>query len=324
MAVIKQIQVDGVNNDIDAKYWEGHRFSEIKNIAMSMSWSKEQYQSSSAPSTEDLAKIPGGVIVHYNNGSLQATGTLTVGDTNLIYLIYSPFEGGGSDNYVEYIYVGSGWEIIGHTGDIDLSNYVQKGTYTTNANSVPTQTGSAGEQTATGSVSVSYKKADSETGTEAAHTHTVNVSSATLNYISGLGATPCSSNGDHSHTVASHEHGANVSVVGFTAAVTGLMGAPTVSQDGVLSWTLYSANKSVSAAGAPSAATLTTSTVGAHTHTIGLSSASITYVTGATVSPAGSHSHTIGNSDASATGSVSVPISAHTHSIATHTHSITL
>ena len=78
------------------------------------------------------------------------------------------------------------------------------------------------------------------------------------------------------------------------------MSAPTVSTDGVLSWTTVSAASQDALSFTAPSLTFTSATVtgnaGAHSHTIGKSTKSFNYATGAvsSVSSAGGHSHTIG------------------------------
>lgn len=89
------------------------------------------------------------------------------------------------------------WEYIGCT-TADLSNYVQKGTYTTQAASGNTGQGGAAtvtastapSYTASGTATVTYDKATSiDNHIIAAHSHTVNSTKETITYVSGLKAT---------------------------------------------------------------------------------------------------------------------------------------
>lgn len=111
------------------------------------------------------------------------------------------------------------WEQIGST-TVDLSNYVQKGTYTTQGASGNTGAGgaatittsSSGSQSAVGTATITYDKATSiDSHSIAAHSHTVNPTKETLTYISGVKQT-----GGTTNVVTSV--GAN----GTVSAVTGI------------------------------------------------------------------------------------------------------
>lgn len=110
---------------------------------------------------------------------------------------------GENNNYDEYVIQRNGtegsytyrWEKIGST-EVDLSNYVQKGTYTTAAASGNTGAGGAdtisvsitGEY-ATGSTVINYDKVSSISDhTIAAHSHTVNKTTASITFVTGVGA----------------------------------------------------------------------------------------------------------------------------------------
>ena len=155
----------------------------------------------------------------------------------------------------------------------------------------------------------------SATGEVADHTHTVSLATDSVTYVSDVDE----STGD----VAAHTHTLDASKVtdwnagsaslssknfGFSASTSNIMSAPTVSTDGVLSWTtVNAASQDVLSFTAPSL-TFTAGTItagGAHSHTIGKATKSFNYATGAVtnVSSAGGHSHSI---DAATTSQLDV------------------
>jgi len=150
---------------------------------ISVVWTATQYAATTAPSAADLAKVPSGVTVHYKSGESSATGTLTASAStkNTLYLVYE------KNSFYEYAttYNGSayGWEKIGST-DIDLSNYALKGTYTSSTPSTNV-TGSGGDQTASGTATVTYKKSATATGSAGggtANSNTGNASGGTVDF----------------------------------------------------------------------------------------------------------------------------------------------
>lgn len=187
MPDIKKIQIGGIEYDIDALKLNGHTWAEIEamvgtGFTIETPWLKSDYESTSAPSTAKKATVPA-ITIYYNNGQSSTTGTLSAADNESkkhLYLIYHSHED-GNDNYDEYVSTGSGvnarWEKIGNT-DIDLSNYQQIGkTLTTTAPSTNSTssaggqtvtTTAAGEQTALGSATITYDKADNATGSAGA------------------------------------------------------------------------------------------------------------------------------------------------------------
>lgn len=149
-----------------------------------------------------------------------------------LYLV--PHSHASGDTKDEYITIRSGaegaytyaWEKIGST-DIDLSNYVTKGNYTTadggegatgSAGAATITSGPAGEQTATGDVSITYKKSAAATGNGGAAT--VDFTKASF---AGTAAT-ISMSADYtpegsitgSQSVAAHSHTVNLASTGKT------------------------------------------------------------------------------------------------------------
>ncbi len=127
--------------------------------------------------------------------TLYIGNELDGGSEGTIYPVVSGYE--SELGSVLGISLGYSWEQIGSTA-VDLSNYVQKGTYGTQAASGNTgeagaatiTTSSSGSQSAVGTATITYDKATSiDSHTIAAHSHTVNVSKETLTYISGVKAT---------------------------------------------------------------------------------------------------------------------------------------
>ena len=169
----------------------------------------------------------------------------------------------------------------------------------------------------------------SATGEVEGHTHTVSLTTASATYVSDVDA----STGEavaHTHTItASKVTGWNEGSTslseknfGFSASTSDIMSAPTVSTDGVLSWTtVNAASQDVLSFTAPSLiytdGTITAG--GAHSHTIGKATNSLTYASAVkNVSTAGGHSHSIGaptTASLSVVTGVSVTGSAGSHTI---------
>lgn len=147
----------------------------------------------------------------------------------------------------------------------------------------------------------------SETGAVGGHTHTVSLTTASATYVSDVDANT-GSEAAHTHSIDAskvtgwNEGSASLSSknFGFSANTSNIMSAPTVSTDGVLSWTtVNAASQDVLSFTAPSltyTAVAATEEAGKHSHTIGKATNSLTYATGAVsdVSTAGGHSHSIG------------------------------
>lgn len=146
----------------------------------------------------------------------------------------------------------------------------------------------------------------SSTGEVSGHTHTVSLATDSVTYVSDVDAST-GSEAAHAHSIDASkvtgwdEGSASLSSknFGFSANTSNIMSAPTVSTDGVLSWTtVNAASQDVLSFTAPSL-TFTSATVtgnaGAHSHTIGKATSSFTYATGVvtSVSTEGKHSHTI-------------------------------
>lgn len=139
---IKQINIGGVTYDINAPYFDGHSWDEVTALA------------EAGFEIEIVTSLP----------TISADNYQTYRN-KLLFIADESAEAGTYLEYVAYKTSGEtptyGLEKIGST-KTDLSNYVQKGTYTTAAASG--NTGNGGAQTATGTASVTYKKSATTTG----------------------------------------------------------------------------------------------------------------------------------------------------------------
>ena len=169
----------------------------------------------------------------------------------------------------------------------------------------------------------------SATGEVSGHTHTVSLTTASATYVSDVDAST-GNEAAHAHSIDAskvtgwNEGSASLSSknFGFSSSTSDIMSAPTVSTDGVLSWTtVNAASQDVLSFTAPSL-TYTDGTItagGAHSHTIGKATNSLTYASAVkSVSSAGGHSHTIGaptTASLSVVTGVSVTGSAGSHTI---------
>lgn len=264
---IKQIQIGTIPYDIDALRIDNHSWQDIVDLVsagftIEAPWIKSDYESTTAPTAEKLATVPA-VNIQYRGLTptpVTTTGTLaaSVEETKKhIYLVYHPHES-GDDNYDEYVSVGTAanahWEKIGNT-DIDLSGYQQVGktltTSTPSSNTTSTAptatytTTQGGAQSALGTATISYQKANAATGetnsgtsadTGLAGAATVNGSSfsftGTTATITVAGPVSGTTVGDHeaqtltisgSQEIAAHSHTVNISQ-STVAAITEING----------------------------------------------------------------------------------------------------
>ena len=97
-------------------------------VPMTIVWSKEDYESSTAPDADILAEVPAGVEVKYDNGNQTATGTMAIGDAQHIYMVYNP-SGSSMSSYSKYIYLDNAWEILGGGGGAPAGDYATKAEY---------------------------------------------------------------------------------------------------------------------------------------------------------------------------------------------------
>lgn len=262
---LKQIKVGDTNYDLaayaiqnpsvanDYKTWTDIVNLVSTGFGITVGWSKENYALTAIPSTL-LATVPA-VTVYYKNGAASTTGELSAASaaTNKIYIIYHPH--GTDDGYDEYISTGSAWEKIGNT-DVDLSDYAKK----TEAAKPGTYTtgGSSASTTAAGGKTYTSSSSGSQTAT----------GSATVTYKQSAAATGASGAGDYD-TDSTTINGSSFGFSGNAATI------------------------SVSTDYTPAGTIGGSASISAHSHTINLTKATVTYVTGATLSSAGAHTHTI-------------------------------
>lgn len=406
---IKQIKIGDVTYDINAVKLEGHSYQDIIDLVsagftIEVPWTSDMAKQTTAPSAAQLAKIPEGVNVTSAGGS--GVGTLeanAAGANKHLYLVYHNHSTG--DTFDEYVSTGSVWEKIGNT-DIDLSNYVTYGKkYTTGAASG--NTGSAGGatvttseaavQTASGSATITYQKADATTGSAGGQTikPTFTGTAATITLSGNVSGTAVA---DHEYTpggtisgsqaIGAHSHTINVATPTTASFVTGVSGSGTatavtgittttetamtgavVSTDGVLSFTgqsfVQTAKASTTAAvltgvkatGTAKAVTaigaITSSSAGGvtvdftkatftgtaatitHAVTQGKATVSGSYTPKGAISDVviAAHTHSIGSASTTVTGTASVTVAKHSHTVTianhvhslnNHTHSVTL
>lgn len=406
---IKQIKIGEVTYDINAVKLEGHSYQDIIDLVsagftVEVPWTSDMAKQTTAPSAAQLAKIPEGVSVTSAGGSgvgtLKATAT---GANKHLYLIYHNH--GAGDTFDEYVSTGPAWEKIGNT-DIDLSNYVTYGKkYTTGAASGNTGSGGGATvttsevaaQTASGSATITYQKANATTGSAGGQTITPTFTgtAATITLSGNVSGTAVA---DHEYTpegtisgsqaIAAHSHTINVATPtkaafvtgvganGTASAVTGIttttadaMTGAVVSADGVLSFTgqsfIQTATASstatvltgVKATGTAQAVTalgaITSGSAGGvtvdftkaaftgtaatitHAVTQGKATVSGSYTPKGAISDVviAAHTHSIGSASATVTGTASVTVAKHSHSVTianhvhslnNHTHSVTL
>ena len=97
-------------------------------VSFNVVWTAADYASSTAPGSAKLATIPKDVVVYYNSGASNATGTMLASSDTVgkFYLIYSKTQTGDLDVFDEYVTVGENpysWEKIGDT-QVILTNVV--------------------------------------------------------------------------------------------------------------------------------------------------------------------------------------------------------
>lgn len=254
-------------------------------------------------------------------------------------------EQAAAGTYIEYVISDLGgsyaWEQIGST-QVDLSNKVDKGTYTTsaagggNTSEAPTATyttSSAPSYTATGEAVVNVPtltlgKADfdtSEEETESAGGHTIQGSNFTFTgntatisnvkvskvdvTVDPITLTPSGTIGG-SQTVAGHNHTINPAYATFNY-VTGA----TLNQSGAHSHAVNVATENATIQNLTKAAS-----AGDHVHTVNATTAALTYLSGGSVVSDGAHTHGVTKT----TGTVTYVSGGTISSDGAHTHSVTL
>ena len=285
---VREISIPGVTTPytIDALYLDGHTYADIQQLITA---GFKAHVCTKVTETPDAAQFWNGT--EYVNGQLSVNSA----ETNVIYMV--PQQTTGTNNvYAEYVAAitegGSRtyqWELIGTTMT-DLSNYVQKGTYTSSSvntshthSITPTKTylkvNTVGSATSSGS---------------ATHTHTFSFSKTTVSL-------------SLEEATASHTH--NITI-GLNGNVSNIMYGATVS-NGQLSWNTTTLSLGTSA---NTISVNTSSTSTNHTHKLILTgndaqastvtTATIMVDASASLSGDGAHSHTIG-------------VVAHTHALST-------
>lgn len=278
---IKKISLADGEHYIDAKYLldkDGNEKS-YENIVALISDAGFEVQVSPAASVADfLASVP----ANPENYAAYKQKIVLVTDNDKL-----------SGSYVEFVITRTGasgsyvyaWERIGST-KTDLSGYQQTGKTLTTSVPSTNATGSAGEQTASGTATITYKKA-TEAASAGGHSHTVNLGKSEQKVLTGI--TDVSNVGDHAH-------GATFS--GTTATIT------------------------ISASGKNCpAGSVTVDNAGAHTHTVNVATTKTGIVSGVDAEQVGDHAHTI---ELSGTKQKFISaLDANTGSAGAHTHSIT-
>ena len=335
---IKQIKVEGVSYDLNAKYiqdgsgnpktWQN--IADMINAGVQLVTDNARKEAAGdgaigAPATTAAASTMGKIYLVANDGGISGT-----------YVEFVTIDKGpdstGAAGYVRYV-----WEKIGTTAT-DLTDYAKKGQITlsgTAATAGATATGSAGAgaasntgaggaidttvsitdtagaPTVTGSgggatVTSAAAGAATITSTSAgAHTHSITPTSATLTYVTGATLSAGGAATVNSSSAGAHTHSITPS--------TGSAAAPASYADGVLTLGSMTVVTGVSVTGS----------AGAHTHSVSATVGdTITYVTGATLSAAGAG--TVATTSAGG-HSHSVTIAAHSHSVTVgaHSHAIT-
>lgn len=282
MAHIKQVQVGGVTYDIHAFQADAASNSaklEGKTLQQVVDQAKSEGSFAHFVLAKDAATTPKGVVWTKSGTSITGTLEATSADKNVLYLVPSTNRSAISDVHDEYIVVGAGttaspyaWERVGHT-DIKLKTVSANtggpsNNNTSNAGGATVTTSEFDHGSATGSVSLVYKKSADATGSKGStatantnqtgsHSHTFTGTAATIS-ISASGS--AEESGSHNHTVTP----STTSVIGTVSGTTASINA------------------------APSA----TGEAGGHTHSISPSTATI-YSAPAETGSTGAHTHTV-------------------------------
>ena len=331
---IKQIKVEGVSYDLNAKYiqdgsgnpktWQN--IADMINAGVKLVTDNARKEAAGdgaigAPATTAAASTMGKIYLVANDGGISGT-----------YVEFITIDKGpdstGASGYVRYV-----WEKIGTTA-ADLTDYVKKGQITlsgTASTAGATATGSAGAGAASNTGAAgAIDTTVSITDTAGAPTVTENGGGATVTSAAAGAATVTSTSaGAHTHsvTIAAHSHTVNVAtgsksvVTGVSA--TGSAGAHTHSVSATVGDTItYVTGATLSAAGG---GTVNTNSAGGHSHSVTIAAHSHSVTIGA-------HSHTITPTTNTFTYALKVAAhshsytkpTAHTHSIAQHTHSVSV
>ena len=284
--IIKQINVGGTLYDLDASFIEGHSWEDITNLA-STSFAATVYTSLPAvPTTNQTAKDDF-YKEHQSELALVANSSAEAGS----YLEYILVKSGTSPNF-NYV-----WEQIGST-KMDLSNYVQKGTYntsvpssnqTSNAGGATVNTSNAGSQTATGTATITYDKAAANTGNAGAATVTVSITvdkAAPTVTGSTTGSTSSNTGKAGAATINTSEQTAHTHTVSSSKSTLTYVSGTATGDTGSTATEVNTGSN-----GAHTHSVTTT----AHSHTVNIAKATVTYVSGVTQTnnTGSSHSHSV-------------------------------
>ena len=331
--VIKQIQASNGLHELDAKYFDGHKWSDVTELV------------EAGFEATIMTTLPTVTSANYN----------TYRNT----LALKQDENAEAGTYLEYIVIKGGsaqtptytWEQIGSTKTDFVIPTQPSVTLTVNTASATVNTTSNGSQTATGSASIAYDKATG-IGTAGAATATVEITvdklAPTLTESAGGTGTKNTSqlatatvasteNGGHTHSVTTTAHSHTVNLTSSSKTVvtgvtqTGSAGAHThsisvrsSSTPVVISASVNNNILSFSTANVISSVNADTVTgeAGGHTHGITPTTATINHITGATLSTSAPG----GTASAAGAHNHNVTIAAHSHTyveLKAHTHAIT-
>ena len=354
---IKQIKVEGVSYDLNAKYiqdgsgnpktWQN--IADMINAGVQLVTDNARKEAAGdgaigAPATTAAASTMGKIYLVANDGGISGT-----------YVEFVTIDKGpdstGAAGYVQYV-----WEKIGTTAT-DLTDYAKKGQITlsgTAATAGATATGSAGAGAASNTgAGGAIDTTVSITDTAGAPTVTGSGGGATVTSAAAGAATITSTSaGAHTHsvTIAAHSHTVNIatatlSPVTAVGTATGSAGNHTPSITPSTATLTYVTGATLSAGGG---ATVNSSSAGSHSHSITpstgtaaspasyadgiLSLGSMTVVTGVSATgAAGAHTHsvsaTVGDTITYVTGATLSAAGAGTvatTSAGGHSHSVTI
>ena len=282
--IIKQIQASNGLHELDAKYFDGHKWSDVTELV------------EAGFEATVMTTLPTVTNANYNTYrntlALKADENAEAG----IYLEYIVIKGGSAQTPTYT------WEQIGSTKTDFVIPTQPSVTLTVHAASATVNTTSNGSQTATGSASIAYDKATS-IGTAGAATATVEITVDKLapTVTENAGGTGTKNTSQlATATVASTEDGAH------THSVTTTAHSHTVNLTSSSKTVVTGIDANTGNAGTTETISLTATShthavvIAAHSHTVHLTSSSETVVTGITqTGNAGAHTHSISVSSSS-------------------------
>ena len=324
--VIKQIQASNGLHELDAKYFDGHKWSDVTELV------------EAGFEATIMTTLPTVTSANYNTYR------------NTLALVADGNAEAGS--YLEYIVAKAGsaqtptytWELIGSTKTTFTISTEPSVTLTVDTASATVNTTNNGGQTATGSASIAYDKATgigSAGGATATVEITVDKLAPTITESTGGTGTKNTSqlatatvstteDGGHTHSVTTTAHSHTVNLTSSSKTVVTGIDANTGNAG---------TTETISLTAASHTHAVTTT---AHSHTVNLTSSSKTVVTGVTeTGSAGAHTHSISVSSSSTPVMISASVSNNILSFSTanvissvtadtatgsaggHTHSIT-